>query len=76
MPKVAFVPDEAAVEKLVAAGLHPPLHDGVHPRHPNAGEHRGDAGLGEDLVHEDRELAIPISEQKARSAACIFQVHH
>ncbi|WP_214322942.1 hypothetical protein [Nonomuraea sediminis] len=33
-------------------------------------------GLGEDLIHEGRELAIPISEQKARPAAHIVQIHH
>lgn len=76
VPKVAFVPDEAAIEKLVAAGLHPPFHDGVHPRYPDAGEHGLDAGVGEYLVHDGRELPIPVSKQKARPAACIIQVHH
>jgi hypothetical protein len=76
MPQVAFVPYEAAIEKLVATRLHPPLHDRVHPRHPDTGEHRLDAGLGENLVHEGRELAIPIADQKARPAARILQIHH
>ncbi|MFI6504417.1 hypothetical protein [Nonomuraea typhae] len=34
------------------------------------------ADFGEDLVHERRELPIPISEQKARPAGCIVQIHH
>ncbi|MCA2176116.1 hypothetical protein LDL08_07980 [Nonomuraea glycinis] len=61
---------------LVAAGPHPPFHDGVHPRHPNTGEHRVATGLGEDLVHDGRELPIPVSDQEARSAACVVQIHH
>jgi hypothetical protein len=49
VPKMSFVPYEAAVENLVTARLHPPLHDRVHPRHPNIGEHRLDTGFGKDL---------------------------
>jgi hypothetical protein len=74
VPKMAFVPDQAAVEKLVTARLHPPLRDRVHPRHLDTGEHRLDAALGEELVHEGRELPIPVSEQKARLAARIVQI--
>ncbi|MER6007420.1 hypothetical protein ABT120_53390 [Nonomuraea angiospora] len=40
VPKMAFVPYEAVVEKLVTARLHPPLHYRVHAQHPNTGEHR------------------------------------
>jgi hypothetical protein len=54
--QVTFFPQEAAVEELAAARLHPPLHDRVHPRHPDTGEHGLDAGLGEELVHERREF--------------------
>ncbi|MFB4284967.1 hypothetical protein ACBJ59_57550 [Nonomuraea sp. MTCD27] len=35
-----------------------------------------DACVGEDSVHEGGELPIPVSDQKACSAACVFQVHH
>jgi hypothetical protein len=49
--------------------------DRVHSWHPDAGEHRLDAGLGEDLIHEGRELPIPVLEQKARPAACVVQIH-
>ncbi|MEV0618728.1 hypothetical protein AB0I81_35785 [Nonomuraea sp. NPDC050404] len=76
VPQVAFVPDQAAVEKLVSARLHPPLHDRVHLRHPDTGEYRLDAGLGEDLVHEGRELPISVSDQEASPAARIVQIHH
>nr|WP_259405193.1 hypothetical protein [Microbispora sp. H10830] len=76
VPQVAFVPYEAAVEKFPAARLHRPLHDRVHPRHPDTSQHRLDAGLGEDLVHERGELSVPVSDQKARPTACIVQIHH
>ncbi|MEV0826972.1 hypothetical protein [Nonomuraea rubra] len=71
-----FVPDEAAVEKLVTARLHPPLHDRVHARYPDAGEDGLDAGFGEDLVHEGGELPISVADQMARPAARIVQIHH
>lgn len=48
----------------------------VDSRHPDTDEHRFDAGFGEDLIHEGRGLPISISEQKARSAARIVQIHH
>ncbi|MEW1841096.1 hypothetical protein AB0392_24380 [Nonomuraea angiospora] len=59
----------------MTARLHPPLHDRVHPWYPDTGEYRLDAGLGEDFVHEGREPSIPISEQRARPAARLVQVH-
>jgi hypothetical protein len=49
-----LVPDQRAVEEFVAAGLDPPLHDRVHPRHPNAAEHDRDSGVGEDGVEQGR----------------------
>jgi hypothetical protein len=38
MGQVSLVPDEGEVEQFVAAGLYPPLHERVHPRHPGAAE--------------------------------------
>jgi hypothetical protein len=38
MQEMALVPDQRAVQQLSPAGLHPPLHDRVHPRHPDAAE--------------------------------------
>ncbi|MFI6906204.1 hypothetical protein ACIBKY_33420 [Nonomuraea sp. NPDC050394] len=72
---MVFVPDQAAVEKLVTARLHPPLHDRVHPRHPDAGEHGLDTGIRENLVHESGELAVTVSNQEPGPAACILQIH-
>ncbi|GIH24605.1 hypothetical protein Aph01nite_29150 [Acrocarpospora phusangensis] len=76
VPEMAFVPEQTAVEKLAAAGLHPPFHDRVHPRHPDTGKHSPDAGLGQDLIHERRELPIPVTDQKAGPATGVFQIHH
>jgi hypothetical protein len=74
VPQVAFVPDQAAVEEFVAAGLHPAFHDGVRAGYPDAGEYGLDAYVGEDLVHEGGELPIPVSDQVARLAASVFQI--
>jgi hypothetical protein len=54
------VPDQRAVEQLTAAGLHPPLHHRVHPRHLDAAEHDLDPGVGEDLVEQVGELPVPV----------------
>jgi hypothetical protein len=35
--QVGLVPDQGAVEELVATGLHPALHDRVHAGHADAG---------------------------------------
>jgi hypothetical protein len=43
---------------------------------PGLGEHGLDAGVGQDLVHEGRELGIPVSDQAVRPAARILQTHH
>jgi hypothetical protein len=37
--QVVLVPDQGAVKQFTSAGLHPPLHERVHPRHPHTGEH-------------------------------------
>jgi hypothetical protein len=31
--QMCLIPDQHAVQQLVAAALDPPLHDGVHPGH-------------------------------------------
>jgi hypothetical protein len=76
VPQVAFVPEQAAVQEFMAAGLHPSLHDGIHSGHPDTGEYGLDACVGEDSVHEGGELPIPVSEQKAWPAVRFLQVHH
>jgi hypothetical protein len=72
---VAFVPEQAAVQEFAAAGLHPSLHDRVHPWHPDAGEYGLDPGFGEDLVYARGELAVTVSDQEACPAARVLQVH-
>src|SRR5262245_22324890 len=37
--QMMLVPDHGPVEELAPAGLYPPFHDGVHPWHPDTGEH-------------------------------------
>jgi hypothetical protein len=31
MEQVALVPDQRPIQQLASAGLHPPLHDRIHP---------------------------------------------
>lgn len=38
--EVVLVPDQGAVEEFTAAGLYPPLHERVHPWHPDTGAGR------------------------------------
>lgn len=59
--RVAFVPDECAVQEFVAAGLDPAFHDGVHTRDSDAGGYRLDAGGCQDLVEERGELRVSVS---------------
>ncbi|MFI9561586.1 hypothetical protein [Nonomuraea endophytica] len=73
---MAFVPEQTSGQELATARLHPPLHDGVHPRHPDTGEHGLNSGFGEDLLRQRGELAVPVADQKARPAARILQIHH
>jgi hypothetical protein len=73
---MAFVPEQAAIQEFAAARLHSPLHNGVHPRHPDTGEHRLDVDLGEDFLHQSGELSVSVSDQKACPAVRILEVHH
>ncbi|WP_250573985.1 hypothetical protein [Nonomuraea sediminis] len=73
---MAFVPEQASIQELSAARLHPPVHDRVHPRHSDTGEHNLDAGVDEDLLHEGWELPVLVSDQEARPAARVSQIHH
>ena len=51
--EMRLVPDECAVEQLVAAGLDPPFHDRVHSGNLDTAEHHGDAGV---LTRKSRRL--------------------
>jgi hypothetical protein len=48
--KVGPVPDQRAIQELAPAGLHPPLHDRVHRRHPDPAEYSFDARVSEDGI--------------------------
>jgi hypothetical protein len=76
MPQVTFIPQQAAIQELTAAGVHPSLHDRIHAGHADADDHRVDASLGEDLIDERGELPIPIPDQIARPTVGVLQIHH
>ena len=59
MEQVVLVPDQAPVQELVSAGLHPPFHDRVHSRHLNAAEDDLDPRVLEDGVEQGGELPVP-----------------
>jgi len=63
--EVCLVPDQHAVQQLVAAALDPPLHDGVHPGHLNAAEYDFDPSVGEDRVERCWVFAVAVADQKA-----------
>jgi hypothetical protein len=46
MQEVAFIPDQGAIQQLAPAGPYPALHDGVHPRHPDAAGDDLQPGIG------------------------------
>jgi len=71
--QVPLVPDQSRVQQFTAAGLNPPLHDGVHPRHPDATEHDLDARVGEDDVEQLRKLAV--ADQVPGPATSVLEVH-
>ncbi|WP_316732585.1 hypothetical protein [Streptomyces mirabilis] len=48
--QVPLVPDQRAVQEFVAAGLHPTLRQGVHPRHADPGEHDVDTRVAQERV--------------------------
>jgi hypothetical protein len=70
---VVLVPDQGAVRELAAAGLHPPLHDRIHPRHPDAAEHDLDPRVRRDSVERFGELPLPGREPRA--TARVLHVH-
>jgi hypothetical protein len=73
--QVVLVPDQGPVQEFVAAGLHPALHDGVHARHPDTGEHDLDAGIGQDLVEQHWVLRVPVPDQVSDGGSGVLQVH-
>jgi|SRR6266545_4836537 len=72
---MAFIPDQRAVEQLVAAALDPAFHDGVHAGHLDAAEHDLDIGVGEDRVEQGGELAVAVTDKVPRCAAGVVEVH-
>lgn len=63
--EMTLVPDQHAVQQFSPAGLHPPLRDRVHSRHPDTAEHHPDTRGLECLVEQPRKLPVPIPDQTA-----------
>jgi len=74
--EMALVPDEGPVQEFVAKCLHPPLHNRIHSRHPNAAEDNLYASVGENLVEELRELRVPVPNHVLSLGASVVKVHH
>jgi hypothetical protein len=60
--QVVLVPDEGAVQELVAEAEYAALHDQVHSWDAYAAQGGLDAGVGEDLVEQGGELRVPVPE--------------
>lgn len=63
------------MKQMATAGLHPPLHDRIHSRHPDSGQHDLDARIGQDGVEECGELTVSVADQEQCPASGVFQVH-
>jgi hypothetical protein len=64
-----MIPDQHAVEEFVATGRDPPLHDRIHAGHLDAGQDRGDAGVGHDGVEQGRVLAVAVTDDVLEAAS-------
>jgi hypothetical protein len=64
-----------SVEELTSAGLDPPLHERVHSRHPDTGEHDLDPRIGQNGVEQFGELPVSVPDQISRSASGVLKVH-
>ena len=73
--EVAFVPDQSTVEELAPAGLHPPFHDRVHSRHPDAAEYDLDTRVREDSVERGGECRVPVTDHELRPRPRVLQIH-
>lgn len=73
--QVRLVPDQGAVEQLATAGLHPPLHERVHPRHLDPAEHDLDASILEHVGEHAGELAVAIPDQEPRPVPGALKIH-
>lgn len=71
--EMELVPDQRTIQQLSPAGLHPPLHEPVHARHPDAAEHHLDTRVLEHLVERPWELPVPIPDQTASPAARVLK---
>ena len=63
------------VEQLAMAAVYPPLHERVHPGHPDAAAHDHDARVGENHVEQRRVPAVPVPDEEAGLAAVSAYLH-
>jgi hypothetical protein len=71
---VRLIPDQGAVQQLAPAGLHPPLHDRIHPGRADSTPDDLDTLAGEHGVERLGELGIAVTDQILQS--CALEVHH
>jgi hypothetical protein len=55
----------------VAAGLDPAFDDRVHLGHLNTTQDDVDAGVGEDVVEQLRELVVSVADQEPRGGGVL-----
>ena len=73
--QVGLVPDQGLVEQFAPAGADPSLHDRIHAWYPYAGQDGVDPCLGEDLVEEGGEFAIPVPDHVSDRGFGVLEVH-
>ena len=61
--QMGLVPDQHPVQQLVPTGAYSALHDRVHSRHPNPGEHDLDASVGQRFVECGTESSVTVADQ-------------
>lgn len=72
---MGFVPDDGAVQELVAQGFDPSFGVRVCLRRPRWDPDRGDPGPGEDGVEGTRELSGSISDHESKPMT-VAEPHH
>lgn len=73
--QVALVPEQGAVQQFASAGLHPPFHERVHPRHPDPAEYDLDPRILKDGVEQGGVLPVTVADHEPGPAAGILEIH-
>jgi hypothetical protein len=72
---MGLVPDESAVQKLMAASADPAFGDRVHAGRRDVAEHGPDPGIGEDRVERGREVGAAVADHELGLASLPIEVH-